>query len=214
MRSFLEFIKTTVLGGLLVIVPISIILFVVGRIVTELYLLATEFVGQLPLRFQNEALLVAAITLLALVGLCFVTGLLVRTRLGIVVKRWFGRNVGNRIPMFNAIVNVTRRVVGIKGTAFTPVEVDLYGTDARTLGFLVERLPDRRCTVFIPSAPVATIGNVVIVPQDKLTELDASVTDTVGAITQWGVDTHKLYGADSQDKKNRGTENDAAATKA
>ncbi len=193
MKRFINFIKTTALGGLLVIVPIAIVLFVLGQLLLALYTLAIDVTSYLSIEI-NDALIISGIALLALVGLCFVTGLIVRTRLGNATKNWFGRNVASRIPMYAAIANLTKRFAGVDGAQFSPVEVDLYGSDARAMGFLVEELPGDRCTVFVPTAPVATVGNLFIVSRSRVRSLDASMADTVSVITQWGVDAGTLFG--------------------
>lgn len=193
MSRFIDFLKTTALGGLLVIVPIAIVLFVLGQLMLGLLSVANEALAWLGIGI-DDALLMSAIALLALVGLCFVTGLVVRTRVGDAVKRWFGRNVAKRIPMYGAISSLTRRFAGIDGEQFAPVEIDLYDSGTRAMGYLVESLPDGRCTVFVPTAPVATVGNLFIVAKDKVQRIDASVADTVTVITQWGVDAAQLYG--------------------
>ena len=193
MRRFVEFLKTTAIGGLLVIVPIAIVLFVLAQLLFGLYSFAAAVIAQLNIQVSDAAIILA-IALAALIGLCFVTGLLVQTRLGRYLKHWFGRKVGRRIPMFSAIASLTKRFAGVEGQDFAPVELDLFGSDARLLGFLVERLPGRRCVVFVPSAPVATVGNVYVVDEGAITAIDASVADTFSAITQWGVETRKLYG--------------------
>ncbi len=192
MRGFVNFIKTTAIGGLLVIVPVAIILFVVAQVAYGLYSMSENIVGKLNIE-TGEALVILGLTLVVLIGICFLTGLLVQTRFGGWLQGWFGRNVGRRIPMFNAISNLTRRFVGVEGRQFAPVEVDLYGNDTRVIAFLIEELPDGRCVVFMPSAPVATIGNTFIVPENRIVALDASMADTVSAVTQWGVDTHLMY---------------------
>lgn len=193
MSRFINFIKTTALGGLLVIVPIAIVLFVLGQLLLALYSVARELVALTGLGI-DDALLLSGLAVLALVGLCFATGLLVRTRFGNALRRWFARNVAKRIPMYNAIASLTKRFAGIDGTDFLPVEVDVYGSGARAVGFLVETLPDARCAVFIPTSPVATVGNLYLVPEDRLTRIDGTAADTVSVITQWGVDAGKLVG--------------------
>jgi len=196
---FLRFIKTTAIGGLLVIIPVSIILFVLVQLFWGLFdiassILSSTFAKRLDIR-ANEAMLIFALTAVALIGLCFITGLLVRTRLGITLGNWFMRKVAPRIPMYRALSNLTKRFIGVEGHEFAPVEVDLFGSSARTLGFLVETLPDGRCAVFIPTAPIATVGNVYLLQMDSVTFVDASVADAAGVITQWGVDSAELYGS-------------------
>jgi len=190
---FINFVKTTAIGGLLVIVPIAIILFVLGQLLLALFALATDFMAWLRIDV-NDALIILGIAIAALVGLCFVTGLIVRTRLGDAMKRWFARHVASRIPMYNAIASLTKRFAGVDGTQFAPVEVDLYNSEARAMGFLVETLPGNRCAVFVPTAPVATVGNLFVVSLDKVSQIDASMADTLSVITQWGVDAGDLYG--------------------
>jgi uncharacterized membrane protein len=196
MNRLTNFIKTTAIGGLLVIVPIAIIVFILARIFYGMLALSKSVVAELGLQI-DDALIMVVIALASLIGLCFLTGLLVRTRLGVALGTWMNRNVGRRIPMFNAISSLTKRFVGLDGNKFAPVEVDLYGSDARVLGFLIEQLPDERCAVFVPSAPVATVGNIHIVPLVNVKKLDASVTDMLTAISQWGVDSSDLYRPDT-----------------
>lgn len=192
MKRIFEFIKTTAIGGLLVIVPIAIILFVVGELFLGLTVVAREVVGWLGVGV-DDAIVMFAIAALVLVLLCFLTGLLVQTRLGSAVKGWLSRHVARRIPMYNAISSLTKRFAGVEGLQFAPIEVELFGSGARALGFLIEALPDDRSAVFVPSAPVATVGNIYIVNNDRVFPVDASVTDTVTVITQWGVDARDLY---------------------
>ena len=198
MSRVLGFIKTTAMGGLLIMVPVAIVLFVLTQVFYGLYGVARSIV-ELPAIEAlglglSEAALLAAITIAALIALCFVLGLVFSTRVGRAVKRWMSANIARRIPMYGALSNLTKRVAGVDGNQFTPVEVDLYGSESRALGFLVEELPDGRCAVFVPTAPVGTVGNIHILPAAALTILGASVTDTASVITQWGVDAHLLYG--------------------
>lgn len=197
MTRILRFVKTTAIGGLLVIIPVSIILFVLVQLFWGLYdvassLMSSTFAKRLDIQ-ANDAILIFALAAAALIGLCFVTGLLVRTRLGKTLGNWFARKVAPRIPMYRALSNLTKRFIGVEGHEFAPVEVDLFGSPARTLGFLVETLPDGRCAVFIPTAPIATVGNVYLLQMDSVTFIDASVADAAGVITQWGVDSAELY---------------------
>ena len=199
MQRILGFIRTTAIGGLLVIVPIAVVLFILLQLFYGLYAVIDAFfdlpaVEKLGLGV-SDAVALAGITVAALVGFCFLTGLVVQTRLGQAVKAWLARNVAPRIPMYTALSNLTKRVVGVEGTQFTPVEVDLYGSGTRAIGFLVEELPGDRCAVFIPAAPVATVGNIYVVPQSAVTTLGASVADTAAVLTQWGVDAQHLYAA-------------------
>jgi uncharacterized membrane protein len=94
--------------------------------------------------------------------------------------------------MYRALSNLTKAFVGEEGQQFQPVEIDLFASDVRALGFVVEELPDGRRAVFVPSAPVATVGNVYLVPASSLRPIPASVRDMTSVITQWGVEASRL----------------------
>lgn len=194
MKRFVEFVKTTAIGGLLVIVPIAVVLFVTAQLLFALYRLAgtiMEFLGIA----VDDAIVMFAIAALILIGLCFVTGFLVQTRLGSAVRHWFGRNVARRIPMYTAVANLARSFAGAEDATFAPIEADLYGSDARVVGLEIEVLPDGRSVIYVPSAPVATVGNIFVVPNDRITRIDASLVDAINVVSQFGVEAELLYRA-------------------
>jgi uncharacterized membrane protein len=127
--------------------------------------------------------------------ICFVMGLLVRTSWGEKVRDWIDANVLSKIPMYSMAKNLTGSMAGVGEMQFTPAEVDLYGADSRTLGLIVDELPDGRMAIFIPAAPMATVGQVQILPRERVQVLDATLGATMTSISQWGVGTKDLYKA-------------------
>lgn len=198
MKKAFEFIKTTAIGGLLVIIPLSISLFVLVQLYRTLVGFIEAFVDSLPVEMQNDADVVFLLTILSIVAACFITGLLVQTRLGIALRRWARRTIANRIPMYNALTSLTKRVVGVDGAQFAPVEIELLGSGVRTLGFVIEALPEERCAVYVPSAPLVTAGQVYVVPAANIHPVNASMSETMAVISQWGVDAHALYANKTQ----------------
>ncbi len=200
LRKSLNFIRTTAIGGLLVIVPISVVLFVLGQLVYTLYDIGLTIVAdeRVPDIIQENPIVVLVSAFGSILGVCFFTGLVVRTRIGNALKNWFNTRVAGRIPMYKALSSLTERFAGVEGRQFTPVEVDVYGTGAASIGFLIENLPDDRVTIFVPTAPMATVGNLFVVPESRVTALPASVNQTIGAITQWGVDSRSLFEAGAE----------------
>lgn len=195
MKRILKFVKTTAIGGLLVIVPFTVVLIVLSQLFYAIYGLGMKLSQTLPVQILDNTGVILLLVIGSIVGLCFVTGLVLQTRAGIGIKEVFNRHIAKKIPMYGAIRSLTQRFVGVDGNQFAPVEIDLYGSASRVLGFLVESLPDNRCTVFVPGAPVATIGNLYFVPQHDVYPLDTSTGNALTVITQWGVDAASLLGA-------------------
>lgn len=188
-----SFIKTTVIGGLVVIVPLSLIVIIFGDLFATLMEMAQPVAKQLPF---NELINTVIVTLLAVIGIffiCFLTGLIVRTSWGIAGKDWFERRVLSRIPMYNTIKNLTHRFVGEEGTQFTPAEIDLYDNGCTVLGAIVEELTDERMAVFVPVTPAATVGQIYLVPKIRVKRLSATLGATINSITEWGIGTKELF---------------------
>jgi uncharacterized membrane protein len=188
-----SFIKTTVIGGLVVVVPLSLIVIIFGDLFATVMEIAKPVAKYLPF---NELVNTVIVTLLALIGIffiCFLTGLVVRTSWGITGKDWFERRVLNRIPMYNILKNLTHRFVGEEGTQFMPAEIDLYDNGCTILGAIVEELVDGRLAVFVPVTPAATIGQIYLVPQNRIKRLNASLGATINSVTEWGIGTKELF---------------------
>ena len=90
------------------------------------------------------------------------------------------------------------------GRQFRPVLVDLYGSDSRAVGFEIELLEDGKVAVFLPSVPAATIGQVQLVPQDRVYPLKASMHATLEALTMFGMGASKLVTTEADERTEEG----------
>jgi uncharacterized membrane protein len=67
---------------------------------------------------------------------------------------------------------------------------------------IVEELDDGRLSVFVPILPTSTLGQVYILPAANITKLNARFLDVVNTLTQWGVESKKIFPATTAvDKK-------------
>ncbi len=198
MKKFLQFTKTTVLGGLVVIVPVAILIYAGGEIFVSLIEITTPLTAWMPFHPAFNALIASAAAIAITVAICFFAGLLLNTLWGNAVRDWLEKKVFSRIPMYSALKGLTQRFAGIENSGYPVVEVDLYGSDCRVLGVVVENLADGRKAVYIPSSPVVTVGQMIVVPTSSLKEIDASLTEMFTSVSQMGIETIKLYKETSQ----------------
>ena len=187
-----SFIKTTVIGGLVVIVPVSLIVIIFGDLFSTIVELTKPVSQYFPF---NQLINTTIVTLVAIIGIffiCFIMGLVVRTSWGVAGKDWFERSLLNRVPMYSTIKNLTHRFVGEEGTQFAPAEIDLHDSGCTVLGAIVEELDDGRLVVFVPVTPAATVGQVCLVPKSRVKRLNASLGATINSITEWGIGSKEL----------------------
>ena len=191
MKALAEFLKTTVIGGLLVVVPVYFTMLLLAKALGGVLALLGPIVALLPDRVHRFGT-VLAVALVVLV--CFVLGLAARTRIGRRVIEIFERRVLERLPGFAMLRSVVRRVSGTSDDAqFQPVLVEIE--EALTPGFIVEELDADRFVVLVPSVPTPAAGSLYILPRERVHWVDVPVTEAVAVITRWGAGMGKLVKA-------------------
>ena len=191
MKALVEFLKTTLIGGLLIVVPMYLAVLLLAKAVKGMVALLAPIVALLPERVQDFGQIVALV-LVALV--CFVLGLITRTGLGRRAFAAFERRVLERMPGFALLRSVTRRISGSSDDEqFQPVLVEIE--EALTPGFIVEEIGDDRFVVLVPSVPTPAAGSLYILPRERVHWVDVPITEAIAVITRWGSGTGKLLKA-------------------
>ncbi|HEY9033955.1 MAG TPA: DUF502 domain-containing protein [Pseudomonadales bacterium] len=188
-----DFIKPTLLGGVIVLLPAFLlfnILIWLTAIVHESTLPLVDFASQqLGLSLWFAQMLV----LLLLIGICFVTGMLIRNRLGAFIVEKTESLVLNRFPGYQSL----KELVGYflspdKKSVFSqPVLVCPWGNDTWMTGFLMDS-DGQTSTVFVPTAPNPSTGLVLHVSSQQVQPLPVSGSDAFKNIIACGVGSASL----------------------
>lgn len=172
MSVLLKFVRATVLGGVLFLMPFGVILVVLDRLLAVArkggeVVHDALFPGVEP---QFASLLVAIAILLLI---AFLAGLFARTRMGTGIFAWFENIVLARLPVYSLMrqtlmdmVGGAERLTGQQAVKVVYVRLD----DQTQVGFRIERWPDGRSVVFLPGAPSALSGTVAIVDAERVSD--------------------------------------------
>jgi uncharacterized membrane protein len=191
MSTIAQFLKTTFIGGLLVLVPIYVSVLLLLKTFSGLIAVLHPVTALLPDRL-HELRQVAALALIVLAS--FGLGLIVRTRPGRFMLGELERRVLERIPGFGLVRGIVHRVSGRSDDEmFQPVLVEIE--EALTPAFVVEELDDDRFVVLVPSVPTPAAGSLYVLPRARVHWVDVPVTQAIGVITRWGSGTGKLVKA-------------------
>ena len=181
MKQVFEFVKTSVVGGLVVILPLAAAVLITVKMIAGLEGAVDPVATALP--FGRHVARVLA--LLIILGGCFATGLLVRTSVGRRANVWLERRVLERLPAYSLLRNLGRQVAGDgDDSRMAPAMAEIE--EALVPAFIVEELDDGRFTVFVPAIPTPTVGAVYILPPERVHRLDVPITQLVQAVTRWG----------------------------
>lgn len=95
-----RFLKTTILGGVLFLVPIVIFIAVIGRALQLTHKLATPIAAKFPLASVGGLAVVELVALAILVLICFIAGLAARTRSAHRLVQTLEANVLDKMPAY------------------------------------------------------------------------------------------------------------------
>ena len=145
MQKILSFLKTTLLGGVLVILPAWLTVLLLVKVLMKLEVFVKPVSSHLP----REAAHPRIMTVLLLVALCFVVGAMLRTAIGRQVERALEDNVLCRLPGYTTLRGVAQEMADLEhDRGFKPALIEIE--EALAPGFIIEEHADGRFTVLFP----------------------------------------------------------------
>lgn len=181
MKKVFKFLKTTFLGGALVVLPVWVATLLVFKVLQQMRAILKPVSSTLP-EFVDHP---QAFALIVLVAVCFLVGVIIRTVAGRRAKKVVERNVFEHIPGYTTLRNVGEQMADMEHEhGFKPALVEMENGLAP--GFIVEELPNGFRTVFIPSAPTPAAGTILILEPSRVHPVDVSVTKVFKCVTKWG----------------------------
>ena len=190
MKYVREFIWNTVVGGLFIVVPVYLALLLLLKGMKSVAALVRPFAALVPDWIPAENLL----SLVAVLGVCFLVGLAVRTRAGRALRERMERLFFERLPGYSLLRSLTHRLAGDgEENTWKPALAEIE--DALVPAFIIEELDDGRFTIFVPSVPTPLAGAVYVLARARVHILDIPFTQAVSSISRWGAGSKDLVAA-------------------
>ena len=190
MKRLAEFTKTTLIGGMLVVLPLYLSILLVLKFLEVLAQLISPVTAHVQVQAEFRQLLVVAVA----VAVCFVGGLVVRTGPGLWAKNAMERHLLERIPGYALIRGLAGRFVGkTEDGSFAPALVELE--ESLVPAFVVDRHADGRLTVFVPAVPTPATGSLYIMDPVKVHFIDVPLHKALAVISHWGAGSQELIAA-------------------
>jgi uncharacterized membrane protein len=181
MKAVREFLVSTLVGGVLILLPVYLAVLLLLKGVKSLVALLQPIAKMLPDWLPNENLLALLVVFLV----CFVLGALVRTPVGRRVRLRVEETFFGNLPGYDTIRSLSRRLAGQgDGNEWKPAFVEIE--DALVPAFIIEEHADGRLTVFVPSVPTPFAGAVYIIERRRVHRVDVPFAHAVRSITKWG----------------------------
>jgi uncharacterized membrane protein len=181
MKRLAEFVKTALIGGLLIILPIYVSIILIAKAVQGILAAMKPITAVVPASVQFREI----VAVLVIVAVCFVAGLIVRTGPGLRAKNAFEAAVLERLPGYTLLRGLAGRFTG-RGDepTFAPALVDIE--EALVPALIIEKLDDGSFTVLVPSVPTPMAGALYILPPERVHPVDIPFTSALKVFSKWG----------------------------
>ncbi|NER08918.1 Uncharacterized membrane protein [Muriicola jejuensis] len=183
MKTFFSFIKSTLLGGILFLLPSVLLIIILTKAYSILEKLSEPLSERLPESASgfNYGIL---LTIVLLLTICFFSGLLIRSA-------WVNKRISKlentvlvNIPGYSLIKSITADAVRAKSDKHL-LPITIRDGDSWNIGFLVE-VGDKVSMVFIPDAPKYDAGEMRVVASENVQKLNISTKDFLKSIKIFG----------------------------
>jgi uncharacterized membrane protein len=187
MRRHFSIGKTTILGGVIFLLPFAIVVFLIGELAQIIYSIAAQLDWVVPEWSIAGVSLAVLLATLGLVLLCYLAGLAARRSLGRQFSQKVERNLSLLFPRYVIWKSQLASNFGADegAAAMRPVLVTL--DEMARIGFEMERTDaGDQVTVYLPGAPDPWNGHVVHIAADRVKPLALTFAEAAALCESMG----------------------------
>jgi uncharacterized membrane protein len=181
----LKALRTTIIGGILFLIPIAICVAVIGQGLKVANVVAKPVTAVLPVNMIGGVAVAEVLAIVLLLLICFMAGLLARVALARKAVGALEANVLSRLPIYALMKTKTQSLLSpddIEGMSVVAMRFD----DCWQIGFEIERIESGKVALFLPGSPDPWSGSVCIAEQDRVTPLDLPVATVANMARRLG----------------------------
>lgn len=188
------FLRTTFLGGVVALLPLSLVILLFRWIINLIEKYLGPVVNLLPATDSKMYTLALYILAIAAVFLIFFfIGLIIKTRWGKFLKYQLESKYLMRIPGYKIVRDTVKQFFGKNKSFFSEVViVDLFNSGTLMTGFITDDQGDL-ITVFVPTGPNPTSGNIYHVPKEKVFRTGSPVEVGMKSIISCGAGSSEVF---------------------
>lgn len=169
-----KFLKTTVIGGVVFMVPIIIFIAIIGKAIELTVKLAAPVSALIPVDSIGNIAVANLLALIIVLLLCFLAGLAAKSTLARKFVSNLESRVLSKIPVYGLLKSKIDAIVQPeKAEGMEPVLARF--DDSWQIALEVERIPGGVVTIFLPGAPDPWSGSVCFVTEDRIQPLELTL---------------------------------------
>lgn len=193
LKRIRKFFITTVIGGLAAILPLALLVIIFRWIIGLIEKYLAPLVELVNTSSSIQEFLIYLLAIIAILTVFFLAGLVVQTRLGRFFKIALEKKYLMKIPGYKVARETVMQFFGKNRSFFSEVVlVDIFNSDTLMTGFITDEHDDY-VTVFVPTGPNPTSGNIYHVKREKLIHTDVPVDTGMKTIISCGAGSVEIF---------------------
>lgn len=186
-RRWIQFLKTTAIGGLLFLLPLIVLGALAAQIAPILSSIANFLHQHIPVKTPTGIAFLISLAIAIVLLLCFAAGMIAQWSIGKRLSGVFEKNLLLLFPRYAIIREQMADTIGGQRDRPQLKSVLVRLNDRQLVGFETDRSNDgNQVAVFLPGSPDTWSGSVAIVDADRVESLPATFGETVTACEQLG----------------------------
>lgn len=200
MKGLLQFLKTTLVGGLVFLLPLVAIVWILSMALDFAGEVAKPMAAFIPVDTFGGIAMANLLAVIVILAVCFIAGIVARSSMASTFVREAESRVLWQFPGYNMVKGVTDSVLG-GGTDMEMMPVVVNFDDHAQLGLEIERLDDGRVVVYLPGAPDPWSGDVAIFAADRVEALPVKALKALDTVRLLGRSSRHFVGVPPNDAK-------------
>lgn len=195
MKRLRNFFITSIIGGLLVILPVALLLWIFSIVVNFVIKYISPVTKLVSMFIIDVRILPVIIAVAIVVLICFFVGLIVKTKVGDWIHNNIEAKLLAKIPGYNMVKGALGQILSTerKTRPFSKVVLfKLYNNDILMTGIVSDDDHEEYVTIFCPTAPNPTSGFIYHVPRERVFPLDEGVENTMRTVLSGGSGSNAL----------------------
>lgn len=182
-----NFVKTSLLGGVSVILPAVLLLTVFNWIFQWVSSIIEPLTRVIVAKSNMQEILVNLLIIFAIVTACFLIGIVVKTQVGAFVQARAEALLGRLIPGYRLTTQTFQQLFSKRSSSYSAVAlVKPFGNESMMTAFITDEHPNGYCSVFVPTGPNPTSGNIFHLPASSVYRVDVPVEEVMKSIIGCG----------------------------
>jgi uncharacterized membrane protein len=202
-KEILGFVRTTLVGGILFLLPIIVVVVIVGKALGITNKVVAPLATHLPVSSSIGLATPKLLAIALLILFCFLAGSFARTAIARKMDNWLETALLSNVPGYEFVKSMSQNVLGADSQmAHSAVLVRIE--DAWQLAFLVERLEEGHVAVYVPGSPNPQSGSVYFMTEDRIRPMDIPASSVLKCLKRCGLGSNALLSGQLNQRKPTG----------